>query len=325
LHPTVNRAFFEDFFMQSPTASVLSSRSGPPRALVLCVAIMLGFAVWSASKIPSAGAQETKQPPATVAPPAPPAIPTPPTPPQPPKVTEKTTKKIGPIGIVIESDNAASDEEPDDEAKDGKAGRRTITVKKNGKTVKITGVPEDDEIDAIGDAAKMNPSLAAMVVGIVAGRLFRAGDRDRADRLVPDAQGADAERDDPEARRARHRCLARNARDARRWERSRRRTWGEHRRRAARNTPAHGVSDLRKGVILAAVGTRDHDLHNLEPRRPERLRPGAAVRRHRLRRAVVVRAAAADGRVSERAVQRRRPRHLLRVQARAGAPDDRRS
>jgi len=154
--------------MQSPTASVLSSRSGPPRALVLCVAVMLGFAVWSASKIPSAGAQETKQPPATVAPPAPPAIPTPPTPPQPPKVTEKTTKKIGPIGIVIESDNAASDEEPDDEAKDGKAGRRTITVKKNGKTVKITGVPEDDEIDAIGDAAKMNPSLAAMVVGIVA-------------------------------------------------------------------------------------------------------------------------------------------------------------
>jgi hypothetical protein len=158
--------------MTSPSAIATLDRSGPPRVLVLCSAVLLGFAAWSASQVPVAGAQESKAPAAAA--PAIPVPPTPPTPPAKPAESGKITKSVGPIGITIETDSKkdgakADDTDDEDEAKDAKGKHRTIIVKKDGKTVKITGVPnDDDEIDSLGEIGKMNPALASMVVGIVA-------------------------------------------------------------------------------------------------------------------------------------------------------------
>ena len=87
----------------------------------------------------------------------------------------------------------------------------------------IDGLGTDKEFDSFDEFVHDEPALAAMVVGDRHRRLLRAGARDRAHPLVPDAQGADAERNDAEARRKGNRAVRRCDRCACRRQAARRR------------------------------------------------------------------------------------------------------
>jgi len=144
--------------------------SGPLRRLILCAAVVLAVAVWSASKTPSANAQETR-PPAAPAQPAPPPLPPLPAPasvPAEPAKPAPAGDRKPTFAITINADADAAKAAPDAADKDARPVERTVTVKKGGKTVTVTGIPGDREFDSVGEMAHMEPALAAMIVAIVA-------------------------------------------------------------------------------------------------------------------------------------------------------------
>lgn len=171
--------------MPGSTVSPPTRPPAPPRRLILGTALALALVVWLAPKTPVAGAQEARpaaDAAATVAP-------------KPAAGGDDRSVSID-IGIKGAPDAANADQvrdradatakggknAADATAKDGKnaagatmkdekdpaTGRRTITVVKNGKTVTVTGVPGDREFDSFSEILHTEPTLAIMIIAIVA-------------------------------------------------------------------------------------------------------------------------------------------------------------
>jgi hypothetical protein len=138
-------------------------RPQAPRRLILGAAFLLALAVSLPQRTTPASAQETKGLADTVWPAAP----------------AKSAAGEQKRGIEI---NIGTDQGQDaGKAATGKdAGSTTeqtgadtdathsITIKKGGKTVTMTGMPRDHEFDSVGQLARIQPALATMIVAIVA-------------------------------------------------------------------------------------------------------------------------------------------------------------
>jgi len=152
--------------------------SGPPRRLILGAAVVLAVSVWAAAITPPASAQETKPPASPTLPVLPPVPALPSTPADPAKPAAAGDRRpTFEITIDAKSDADAAKAAPD--AAEANAGGRdagpagrTVTVKKGGKTVTVTGLAGDREFDSVSDMAHMEPALAAMIVAIVAIVIF---------------------------------------------------------------------------------------------------------------------------------------------------------
>ena len=151
----------------------LPPASGPLRRLILCGAVVLAVSVWFASSAPSVSAQEAKPPavpispaaPASASPPAEPAKPA-------PAGDRKATFEIT-IDAKADADAAkAAAAGADPATKDAEPAERSVTVKKGGKTVTVTGLPGDREYDSFGELVHTEPALAVMIVAIVAIVIF---------------------------------------------------------------------------------------------------------------------------------------------------------
>jgi hypothetical protein len=167
-------ASIKDSIMLGSPALFTSRTPAPLRRLILCAAVVLAVAVWSVSKTPSANAQDTKPPasPALPALPPLPALPAAPADPAKPAPAGERSHTFE-ISIGDKTDSAAAKAAPDGSeasaaAKDAGPAARTVTVKKGSKTVTVTGIPGDREFDSFGEMAHMEPALATMIVAIVA-------------------------------------------------------------------------------------------------------------------------------------------------------------
>ena len=141
-------------------ATSLPSRA--PRRLILGAALLLALAVCLPSKTLPARAQDTKPPVNAESP----AVPAP--------AASDVKRGIG-INIATDPDKdspkAAADKEPAEPAPRSTtvdSGNHTVTIKKGGKTITVTGLPNDREFDSVGQFARMEPALATMIVAIVA-------------------------------------------------------------------------------------------------------------------------------------------------------------
>ena len=167
-------AFIEDLAMHGSTPLFMPRSSGPLRRLILCAAVVLAVLVWSTAKAPSANAQETKPPPSPALPALPtlPALPAAPADPAKPASAGDRSPTFE-ITIGAKADADAAKAEPvapgaNAPAKDAGPAARTVTVKKGGKTVTVTGLADDREYDSFGELMHQEPALAAMIVAIVA-------------------------------------------------------------------------------------------------------------------------------------------------------------
>jgi len=154
-------------------------RSNPPvaaapRRLILGVAFVLALTVWLAPKVPSASAQEPKPPAAAAAPavPSAPAVPaTPADSARPAAGGDPRSVEIN-IGIKADPETAKAISGTEGAAATARAaagsGERTVTIRKGGKTVTVTGIPGDREFDSVEQFVHTEPALASMVVAIVA-------------------------------------------------------------------------------------------------------------------------------------------------------------
>jgi hypothetical protein len=188
-------ALIEDLAMHGSPPPFLPPTSGPPRRLVLAAAVVLALFVWSAARTPAANAQEAKPPtlpavPATPAVPGTPAVPATPAVPGVPAVPpvpalpaggadagkaapaaatgHSVEIHIGTKGDANPAKTAADATGAGAAPTDAGPAQRTVTVKKGGKTVTVTGLPADREFDSFGEMVQMEPTLAAMIVAIVA-------------------------------------------------------------------------------------------------------------------------------------------------------------
>jgi hypothetical protein len=159
--------------MPGSTALPSTPTRTPRRRLILGAAVALALVVWLAPKVPVAGAQESR-PAATSA-----AADTP----RPAAGGERRGVSIN-IGIDADpgpaKDDGATGAPAQDESAKGPAaptvtdeknpatGKRTITVVKDGKTVTVTGVPGDREFDSFDELLHNEPTLAVMIIAIVA-------------------------------------------------------------------------------------------------------------------------------------------------------------
>ena len=159
--------------MPGSTAVPSAPPRPPRRRLILGTAVALALIVWLAPKVPVAGAQESR-PAATPA-----AADT-------PKPAAGGERRGVSIAIGIDADpgpakqeaakgDATQDESAEDPAaptvtdeKDPATGKRTITVVKDGRTVTVTGAPGGGEFDSIDELLHTQPELAAMIIGVVA-------------------------------------------------------------------------------------------------------------------------------------------------------------
>ncbi len=270
------------------------------RRLVLAAALALALAAWLAPRAPVAVAQESRPAAAAAAPVAPGAA-------------AADSPGAG-TGSGATADPAARDDKGKGRAdavvkdeKDPATGQRTITVTKNGKTVTVTGIPGDREFDSFGEMVHTEPTLAIMIIAIVA-VVFLApvfaialilSYRMRKTRMQNETMLKLAEKGivgPTEAIAAVAMGTMPAQADA-------------AARAAGVGAAVERAQHLRspRGLVRSAQGHRDgrhrpraHDLFRVRRPHAERDRPGVAVCRHRLRRAVVVRAAA------DRAAQRRR-------------------
>ncbi len=157
--------------MPASPAVFVAPASRPLRRLVLCAAVVLAVGVWSAAKTPAATAQEAKAP----AVPALPALP--PLPPLPGAAADQAKPPPGSgnratveITIDAKSDaDAAKDlAGADPAARETEPSGRTVVVKKGSKTVTVTGIPGDREYGSFGELVHDEPAIAGMVIAIVA-------------------------------------------------------------------------------------------------------------------------------------------------------------
>ena len=120
--------------------STASSPARPlaPRRRILGTALALALAVWLAPTVPVAGAQESRPPAESTG----------------ASATDESAK--GTPGALVKDE------------KDPATGQRTITVVKDGKRVTVTGVPGDREFDSFGEMVHTEPTLAIMIIAIVA-------------------------------------------------------------------------------------------------------------------------------------------------------------
>jgi hypothetical protein len=161
-------------------ASTLDSgrrRAGPPRRLVLAGAVALALAIALAPRTPVAEAQEAA--PAAKAEAVAPAAAASPGGGAAPKAPAEGEHHGVAIRIGIDTDSG-SDGKPKADAdaasasattrveNDATSGHRTITIKKNGKTVTLTGPSDDHMSDSFGDFMDKQPATAFMIVAIVA-------------------------------------------------------------------------------------------------------------------------------------------------------------
>ena len=175
--------------MHGSTASFPVRPLAPRRRLILGTALALALVLWLAPKMPVAGAQESRpaaeSAAADAAKPATAgdrrgvsvniAIDAHPGP-------SKDEGAKGPAGAAAQEDSAkgptgapVKDQGAKGPAgatvtdeKDPATGERTITVVKNGKRVTVTGVPGDREFDSFGEIVHTEPTLAIMIIAIVA-------------------------------------------------------------------------------------------------------------------------------------------------------------
>jgi len=134
----------------------------PSRRLVLGTAFILALVVWLAPETPTAAAQES-----------PPAAPAATVAPSPAAGGEGPGIAIN-IGIKADPEPAKDDRAKESagasvkDETDPATGKRTLTVIKNGKTVTVTGAPGDREFDSFGEIVHTEPALAIMIITVVA-------------------------------------------------------------------------------------------------------------------------------------------------------------
>jgi hypothetical protein len=167
--------------MPGSTASSPTRPRTPPRRLILGTALALALLAGLAPEAPAADAQESR--PATDAPAAPAGngdhrgvsinigISAGPE-------TGKGDAAADRAGVPAKDGDApAAGPHATTVVKDGKTvtdatdpvtGKRTITVVKDGKTVTVTGIPGDREFESFDQLVHTEPALALMIVGIVA-------------------------------------------------------------------------------------------------------------------------------------------------------------
>ena len=175
--------------MHGSTASSPVRPFAPRRRLILGTALALALVLWLAPKMPVAGAQESRPAAESAAADTPKSaaggdrrgvsinngIDADPRP-----VKDESAK--GPAGATAQEDGAkgatgapardggakgTADATVTDQ-KDPATGKRTITVVKDGKTVTVTGVPGDREFDSFDELLRNEPMLAVMIIAIVA-------------------------------------------------------------------------------------------------------------------------------------------------------------
>ena len=152
----------------------LRPASGALRRPILCAAVVLAVSIGFAAKAPMAGAQETKAPAAPALPSLPPLPPLPAAPADAAKQAPAGERRPSfEITIDAKADADAAKAAPDAAAasapaKDAAPAERSVTVKKGGKTVTVTGIPGDREYDSFGELVHNEPALATMIVAIVA-------------------------------------------------------------------------------------------------------------------------------------------------------------
>lgn len=157
----------------SPAVS-LPRRHSLPRRLILGSAFLLAIAVWAVPKMPTAAAQDARPAAALAAVAAPMVPPVPATPPVPPvpsasKPTDGTATFSVQIGDGPAAEAAADKAAADEAAPDaGAKGKRSVIVTKGGKSVTINGTIGEREYDSVGEFVHTEPGLAYMVIAIVA-------------------------------------------------------------------------------------------------------------------------------------------------------------
>jgi len=139
----------------------------PPRRLILGTAFLLALVVSLPPKSPDANAQDAKAPPAASTTTAAPEPTTAPTPPKTGVESGRPGVSIN-IGDVLGSPKASPDKADDDEDLVDHDLPGTITIKKNGKTVRVTGLPPDREFDSVEQFITKEPRIATMVISVVA-------------------------------------------------------------------------------------------------------------------------------------------------------------
>lgn len=143
-----------------------------PRSLILGTAFLLALFVSLAPRLPPANAQDARITPSPAAPAGTPEPAAPAAPAEPGKAAVEAGKHSISIKIGTTSGKdavkAAADKNDDSADEDEPDPPGTITIKKNGKTVKVTGLPPDREFDSVGEFMHKEPALAAGVVVIVA-------------------------------------------------------------------------------------------------------------------------------------------------------------
>ena len=157
--------------MHGPPPHFPPRLSAALRRLILGGAVVLALFAWSAAKTTPAAAQDTK-PPAAAAVPAAPAPPSASTDPAKAAAGTDASRTVE-ILVGAKADAGAAKAAPDTPgaavaAPQAGPAQRTVTVKKGGKTVTVTGVPGDQEFDSFGAMVHTEPALAGMIVGIVA-------------------------------------------------------------------------------------------------------------------------------------------------------------
>ena len=152
-----------------------------PRRLILGTAFLLALAFSLPPKVPTAIAQDARTPagtsgvPAEPAPPssppaAAPSLPSPPAPPAaaPPPAKRGVDAGSRGISIKIEKKDTPDSSDDDEEIVEKDDAKGTITIRKNGKTFRVTGLPPDREFESVNQFVHAQPALASVVLGIVA-------------------------------------------------------------------------------------------------------------------------------------------------------------
>src|SRR5215218_9613864 len=146
-----------EFFMARSTAG-LPRRA--PRRLILGTALLLALAISLPPKVPVASAQDAKTSAGSLgvpaerstpssspaAPPPEAAVPAAPSAPAAPSPSSKRSVDIGNHGISInieKKDRAGDSSDDDEEIIEKDDAKGTITIRKNGKTMRMSGFPPD--------------------------------------------------------------------------------------------------------------------------------------------------------------------------------------
>ncbi len=151
--------------MQATIPFGATAQPEAPRRLVLATAFMLALAVWAAPHTPAADAQGASTPattPERAVPPSPPAPPAVPAIPSAPPAKADKGVAIN-IGINEKADAAAAAADAD--APHPK-GERTIVIQKGDKTITLTGGSGDRD-EAAASIGSLDAITGAMVVAIV--------------------------------------------------------------------------------------------------------------------------------------------------------------